>query len=1225
MKSFISSLLLLLLLLIGLSTFSQTTSPAVSNDTTQYPYWIQMMQDPSANFFETQRAFNQYWQDRTITRGCGWKPFKRWENLMRTRIAPDGTLPAPDQTQRAFQEYMQQRDQSSSLAGNWVSQGPFVIPSDKGYKGLGRINAIAFHPTDPNTIYIGAPSGGFWYTTAGGNQWTTTTDMLPTLGVSAIVVDPLNPSTIYIGTGDRDAGDAPGLGVMKSTDGGQTWFSANTTMGNATVGKLLIDPANPSILYAATTSGIFKSVDGAATWVRKAIGGFKDIVFKPNTTSILYAAQGGYFYRSLDAGETWTQTTAGIPLGARGVIAVTPANPELVYFLLAKSDNGFRGLYRSTNGGTSFTERSNAPNIMDWSCNGSGSGGQAWYDLAVAADPVNPDIVFAGGVNVWKSTNGGTSWQINGHWYGGCGVPAVHADQHFFGYNPLNNRLYIGNDGGIYWTENGGNTWALISNGLAISQAYKLGQSATEDDLVVNGYQDNGTYIIDGNEWHAIGGGDGMECAIDHTDPMYRYTTVYYGSVQRVYGFNGQGTIAANGTNGITEEGAWVTPLLIDENDPNTMFIGYKNIWRSNNIKASNTGSVKWKKISNINTANLDVLEQSPVNTNILYASNSGSLYVSTNAQAENPTWLNISNNLNGAGTITDMEAHPFEENTIYIIQNRRVYKSMDKGTTWTDITGGLPDIPMNSIVYYKQSQEGLYLGTDAAVFYRENGMLDWIPFNNGMPASVRVTELEIYYDPAGPAGDRLKASTYGRGLWKSDMYANTPVVDFEADPTVIPFGCSVDFRDLSSGVPTQWLWSFPGGQPSTSTGKNPTGITYETPGIYDVQLIASNLVGGDTTIKAGFIVVSDTLQPVAGFYASPRIYCDANEIVTLTDTSRHCPYAWQWDITPAGYTYVNGTSPSSQHPQLRFTDNGSYSVTLTIVNANGIASSSKQDYIVVGGYLLPFAEDFESNDFNAKGWTVENPDNLVTWDIAAVAGNTPGNYAARMNFFEYGVPPGRRDRLISPVLNFSATNPVFLTFEHAYATRYNSFSDSLIVLVSQDCGNTWQRIFAAGEKGQGTFATVPKTTTAFVPSIGDDWCGGGWGSACYLIDLTPYANQQGMQIAFESYNRFGNNLYIDNIAISRTTEVSETGSFPGGISIYPNPTKGMVSLTANKQVNELNFRVYNDQGIQVLTRNFTAGASLNESIDISSLPKGIYLFSFSGNGVNQKNKIVLQ
>ncbi|MBK7212662.1 MAG: hypothetical protein IPH88_05060, partial [Bacteroidales bacterium] len=812
MKSFFT-LLLFALLLIAVQPASAQSGQATVNDTAQYPYWIQMMQDPNANFFATQRAFNLYWQDRPIDKGKGWKPFKRWENYMKDRVLPDGSKPSPDQVISAYQNYFQLNDQSSTTSGNWTPQGPFSLPSDKGYKGLGRINTVGFHPTDPNTIYVGAPAGGLWKTTVGGNSWTTTTDMLPTLGVSAVAVDPTDPNVVYIGTGDRDAGDAPGVGVMKSIDAGNTWTAANATMGNVIVGKLLISPADHLKIYAATLSGIFVSNDGAATWTKKIGGDFKDILFKPNSTTILYAVRSGAFYRSLDAGETWTQLANGLASGTRGVIGVTPANPEVIYFMLAQSDNGFSAMFRSMDGGESFTQRSNSPNILGWSCDGSDGGGQAWYDLAIAVDLLNADIVYTGGVDVWKSTNGGTSWFINAHWYGGCGVPAVHADQHFFAFNPINNRLYIGNDGGVYWTDNGGSSWNEISSGLNISQAYKIGQSATVDDLVANGYQDNGTSLQDGNTWYAIGGGDGMECAIDQSDPMYRYTTVYYGAINRVYGTSNQGTIAANGVNGIDEEGAWVTPFLIDENDPNIMFIGYKNVWRSYNIKAANPGTVKWKKISTLNTSNFDVLEQSPANTNILYAGCGGNLYITSEAYAETPNWITLTTNLVGSGSITDLEAHPFLENVVYMCRGNKVYKSEDKGSTWTDISGTLPDIHNSTIVYYKSSQEGLYVGTDAGVYYRENGMTDWIPFITGLPANAKVTELEIYYDPAGPAGDRIKAGTYGRGMWKSEMYSNTPTADFTADPLLIPYGCTVNFKDLSSGVPTQWSWSFPGGQ----------------------------------------------------------------------------------------------------------------------------------------------------------------------------------------------------------------------------------------------------------------------------------------------------------------------------------------------------------------------------------------------------------------------------
>lgn len=1191
-------------------------------DTSEYPYWISMMQDPDANFYQIQSAFNTYWKNRTITKGCGWKPFKRWESMMMSRITPDGKMPSPDAVLNAYQQYMSNSDNATSISGNWVSQGPFEIGG--GYQGLGRLNAIAFHPTNPDIIYVGAPAGGLWVTNSGGNDWTTTTDALPTLGVSAIAIDPVNPAILYIGTGDRDAGDAPGLGVMKSMNNGNTWQSSNTGMGNRIVGDLLIDPSNNQVLYAATTTGLFKSTDAGASWTLKNTGGFKDIAFKPGSSTIIYAAVGGAFFRSSDAGENWFQITAGIPSGARGVLTVTPANPEYVYFLLAKGDNGFRGLYRSTNSGLTFTEMSDSPNIMDWSCDGSGSGGQAWYDLALVADQTDENTIYAGGVNVWKSTNGGASWQVNGHWYGGCGVAEVHADQHIFTANPLNNRIYIGNDGGVYWTENGGDQWNEITTGLVITQSYKIGQSATVDDLVICGNQDNGTYLFDFDTWTAVGGGDGMECAIDFSNPLYRYSTVYYGAINRIIGTNNS-QIAGMGVNGITEEGAWVTPFIIDEIDPNTMFIGYKNVWRSFNIKNSSASGVKWKKISTINTGNLDVLEQSPVNTEILYASSGGSFFRCDNVKQESPVWQNISALLPSPTSISDIEASPFDENTVFIIQDTKIFKSTDKGLTWVEITGGLPEIHFSSIVYYKNSQEGLYVGSDAGVYYKDKSLSDWIPFNIGMPNAAKVSELEIYYDPNSPQSDWIKAGTYGRGLWKSDLYYSTPIAAFGADQMLISPGCSVSFSDSSFGVPFQWNWQFDGAVPSSSTDRNPANIVYGTTGIYPVSLTVSNTSGSNTMTKNRYITVSDTLKPMPGYYATPLAFCDVNESVKFTDTSKYCPTGWNWSFSPETVTYMNGTSSQSRNPEVRFSEQRQYSVTLSVTNSNGSRSVTKQNYIMAGGFTTPFIENFESNSFGTKGWTIENQDNLVTWALTSVNGSEPGEKAAWMNFFNYAAPAGRRDRLVSPVLNFTGVNPVFMSFEHAYATRFSTSSDSLIVYISDDCGSSWQRILATGEKGDGTFATVPKQITFFAPQSSDEWCNGTWGSSCNLIDLSQWANKSNIKIAFESFNKFGNNLYIDNISISTTTSIDDRASISGNIRIYPNPADGIVHLESDNQVEDLNFSVLNSLGMVVYSRQIKHTSKLAETINLSNLPKGVYIVKISGNNTSEQQKLILK
>ncbi|MCX6244256.1 MAG: hypothetical protein NTU98_06070, partial [Bacteroidetes bacterium] len=761
---------------------SQTTGTMqnVPNDTAQYPYWVQMMQDPSVNFFKVQRAFNIYWQNRPITKGCGWKVFKRWEYMMQSRVLPNGDRPAPELAENAYEQFLRS---NRSSTGNWISLGPATIPAPgpAGYEGLGRINTVAFHPSDPNKIFIGSPSGGMWQTTDGGLNWVTHTDTMPTLGVSAIIVDFSNPNTLYLGTGDRDAGDAAGLGVYKSTNGGLTWAPSKTGMGDKVIGHMIQDPSNASLLLAATNGGIYRSTDGGANWTQTQTGNFKNIAFKPGDHTVVYAAGSSTFYRSSNNGVSFTSISSGLPGGQRSTIAVTAANPAYVYLLYAAGDNGYGGVYRSTDSGLSFSMRSTSPNIIDWSCDGSGTGGQGWYDLALAADPANANTIYVGGVNVWKSTDGGINWNINSHWYGGCSVPSVHADCHFLGFNPVDGHLYAGNDGGTFATADGGTTWNWLMTGVTVGQIYKLGQAQLSKNHVINGFQDNGTYTITPAGWVATGGGDGMECTIDYANDAYTYHTIYYGDIYRRYNNNNENHIAGNGTNGITESGGWVTPFTLHSTDPNTMFIGYKNIWRSPNIHNTHP---TWTKISDNlaggNGSDMSVVENSKADPNIFYAARSDNrLFRTDNSMDLAPTWIDLTTSLPVASTPTDIAAHPTDPNIVYITVGNKVYKSTDKGQTWTDISLNLPAIHLNSIAYYKNDAEGLYLGSDAGVFYKNATMTTWIAYSHGLPANSKITELEIYYDNDSVSSDAIRGCTYGRGLWGSDMYHSAPVVDF--------------------------------------------------------------------------------------------------------------------------------------------------------------------------------------------------------------------------------------------------------------------------------------------------------------------------------------------------------------------------------------------------------------------------------------------------------------
>ncbi|MEM6261118.1 MAG: T9SS type A sorting domain-containing protein [Bacteroidota bacterium] len=831
--------------------------------------WQEMMHDPDAKLVDIQAAFEAYFENKPTGKGTGWKQFKRWEYYQEARLRPDGRLRDPAEFLAEVQRYQESRGSGkrSSASGDWEELGPIYMPGNGTGQpnGLGRIAALEFHPIDGNHIYAGSASGGIWETTDNGTTWNKISNGLVRLGVSSIVVHPTRPDTIYIGTGDRDGGDAPGYGVWRSIDGGQTWNPHNNGMGNRTVYEILMHPGNPDIMIASTNGRIFRTIDGGANWTQSFTGhNCKDIAFKPNDPNIIYAS-GTRVYRSTNNGATFAQITSGVPTGVQRIaLAVSADMPNNVY-LLTGNGGGFTGFFRSTNSGLDFFQRSNTPNILGYATNG-GTGSQAWYDLVAVGDPNDGNTIYIGGINIWKTTDGGQTWTIVAHWTGGGGAAAIHADQHVLEYSPHNGFLYNGNDGGVYYTANNGGTWPEISSGLGIAQVYKIGQSATTRDLVINGYQDNGTGIFQDGRWMTEIGGDGMECAVDPTDPNYLYGALYYGDIRRsTNGGTSFASIARNGLNGITESGGWVTPYKVDENDPNSMFIGYKNVWRSTNVKA---GIPIFTSISAFaGNSNIVDLAIAPSNSNVMYVSRGGTnnFYRTNNALAVTPAWTNLEANLPSGGTPRDIEIDETNPALLWIALGNDIYRSDNSGITWTNISGTLPNITLNTIVLDRNSpNQALYVGMDVGVYYRDNTMTDWVPFDTDLPR-VEITELEIFYD--GPeCDDKLRAATYGRGLWESDLRdpgTLAPQACFAVENTDLCTGSSAKFEDQSNYGPNSWAWSITPGtfiykNSTTATSSNPV-VEFLSPGTYTVSLTVSNGNGNDIETKNNLINVTGT------------------------------------------------------------------------------------------------------------------------------------------------------------------------------------------------------------------------------------------------------------------------------------------------------------------------------------------------------------------------------
>ena len=1190
LKSFlIGSALILILSNIG---FTQTSGIVTKNSSSNN--WVTMMKDLNVNFYDVQEAANQHFATYGTEKGSGWKQFKRWEHFTEQRVYPSGNRINHTQIWDEITKFNNKFPSKNKTSRNtWSPLGPSTSTNVTGHwsPGIGRINVITLEPGNPQTIYIGSPSGGLWKTTDEGENWVSLTDNQPVLGVSAIAIDPTNTNIIYIGTGDKDANDNYSIGILKSTDGGTTW---NTTgldwdiYQNRSIAKLLMDPNDPNTIFAATSSGLFKTTDAGNNWEQLLYGVIDDIEFKPGDASIVYAIT-TKFYKSTDGGNTFIENNE-LPNSYRVQIGVSENNPDYVYFFSSGS-----GIYRSEDSGESFTFRSSSPT----------AGNQSWYDLAFAVSHEDAEEVHLGEFNTWKSSNGALTWELTSDWTWDNPIGYTHCDIHemvFFG-----GTLFVGSDGLINKSTDGGNTWTNLTEGISIRQFYRIGTSKNDPYKIMGGSQDNGTSVYTTDYWHEWLGADGMECVINYDNSDIVYGTSQMGTFYKSNNGGNFGNVSISQPGG----GNWITPFVIHPTDPETLFVGSSEVMKTTN------GMGSWTAISSFGIGNLNNLTIAESNADYLYCSKESSIYQTKNGGS---SWTNISSGLPGL-YISSIAIHPENPNIIAVSlsgynNNQKVYISENGGTTWTNNSSNLPNIPANCVAFYTGNMNSLYVGMDVGIYYTDAGMDEWIPYMDELP-NVIVNELEMQFD-----NQLIRAATYGRGLWEATALLLAPTANFETSQTIIPLGCSIDFTSLSQGPPESYQWTFEGGMPYTSTEMNPTGIIYETEGNYDVQLTVTNNVGTDVMIKEDYITVSASLLPETEFSTSDSTVCN-NITVELFDLTNNCPNTWEWSFTPETVAFVDGTNANSQNPKVIF-DLGTYSVTLTTSNNVGSTTLTKDDYIYSGGVSLPFIEDFETNNIEETGWAIENPDEQITWEITDVEGSQSGEKAVWMNNFNY-THYNERDRLISPTINATGINNLVLSFDYAYAQRYYK-KDSLIVYISGDCGENWSRIYENGPDGNGIFATSPATTESFIPQSSEDWCDEGWGSNCVFIDISEWDNTPNMKIMLESFSYNGNNLYLDNVLITNSVSINQASSDNLMVSIIPNPSSGIFTISVNNIFGTVNMEIINSQGQVVMSQTMTnLTGTLEKQIILRNHAKGIYFLKMNtSNGIDIK-KILLK
>ena len=728
------------------------------------------------------------------------KKFLPSEWFYTQRAASDGEIPI-QKYYKAVEKRRQMALQKSAWTADWKQEGPSNVG--------GRITALDVDNQN-NIIYAGAAAGGVLRSKDNGVSWEFLTDFAPSLSIGALKLSPDNPKIIYVGTGEANIStdSYAGFGMLKSTDGGNTWLRSGLDSSRH-IAKIEIHPKNTNSVFAAVSGGlysksqyrgIYKSTDAGATWYRTLYlndsTSAVDVVVDPNDTSRVYAAmwerlRGPTFrkaaginsgvYLSTDGGWTWAKATSGLPVSdaktGRISLAVAPSDPNIVYALYKTttiangSTNDFGGFYKSTNKGVSWSvvTQSTANTLLN------GFSNFGWYFGEMKVDPFNAQKVYIGEVDFFVTTDGGVNWTNITNSYSGS-FDQQHPDMHALWIDPLNtSHLICGNDGGVYESTNG-TVWAKKYN-LPISQFYASAIDYQLPSRLYGGLQDNGcvgTKTGALSEYLYMNGGDGFVCQVDYTNSNIIYMESQFGGL--VKSIDG-GATNMQFTTGFAEAGVrtnWCTPFIIDPIDPQTLYVG------SYKLYTRNAASTSWTAISGdltrgvngrLGTITAISAEVSPTNSASRYiyvATDDAKLSVSTDGGT---TWTDRTGSL-PRRYMTDVLADKRNANIAYVTlsgynldeKTPRIFRTTDAGLTWTDISSALVDAPVNSIIIDYDFSSVLYVGTDVGVFYTTNGGTSWAVLGSKLPNS---PVFDINYHLAT---HKLVAATHGRSLFSIDL-----------------------------------------------------------------------------------------------------------------------------------------------------------------------------------------------------------------------------------------------------------------------------------------------------------------------------------------------------------------------------------------------------------------------------------------------------------------------